>query len=206
MKRRGVYLLTNTLNGHSYVGSSNDIHRRWSQHRTVRNNTHIANAIAKYGYECFEKQILEEVPDKSISIISIEQHWLDKTKADGGAQYNICLLVVNNRTGIAHSETTKKKIGSASRGRKHSPESRRRMSETSMGRIISNDTKRKMSNSQMGHIVTEAVRDKIRVGHIGKAVSEATRKKMSIAHIGHTHTDATRQKMTDSWDLRRKKI
>lgn len=31
--KMGIYLITNTINGHKYVGQSNNIYRRWKEHR-----------------------------------------------------------------------------------------------------------------------------------------------------------------------------
>jgi len=60
----GIYRITNTVNGKSYVGQSVDVKSRISHHRSeLRNNRHensyLQNAWNKYGEENFTFEILE---------------------------------------------------------------------------------------------------------------------------------------------------
>lgn len=64
-KKCGVYKITNMVNGKFYIGSSNDILKRWVQHKTnlnakEHNNTHLQNAWNLYGGENFQFEIIEE--------------------------------------------------------------------------------------------------------------------------------------------------
>lgn len=62
----GIYKITNILNGDCYIGKSNDIKRRWQQHRTNYNNEnlkcynlHLYRAFRKYGIDNFLFEVIE---------------------------------------------------------------------------------------------------------------------------------------------------
>lgn len=65
----GVYKILNEANGKIYIGSSNNIYNRWSQHKKALNdqshgNLHLQNAWNKYGGQNFKFEIIEEcLPD-----------------------------------------------------------------------------------------------------------------------------------------------
>lgn len=76
----GVYLITNKINGKQYVGASNNVPDRISQHfgsvvqRKYPHRT-MYKDIKKYGRDEFDVQILEEVSEDEK--LSREQHWYD---------------------------------------------------------------------------------------------------------------------------------
>lgn len=58
----GIYKITNKINGHSYIGQSVDIERRWRQHINFpkENSKYpLYQAFVKYGIENFSFEILE---------------------------------------------------------------------------------------------------------------------------------------------------
>lgn len=63
----GIYKITNTINGKSYIGQSKDIHKRWK--REINDSTNINSnsynyplmkAFRKYGIDNFNFDIIEE--------------------------------------------------------------------------------------------------------------------------------------------------
>ena len=63
----GIYKIQNLLNNKVYVGQSNDILRRWRDHKNNafnsndhNYNTHLYRSIRKYGLQNFSFEILEE--------------------------------------------------------------------------------------------------------------------------------------------------
>lgn len=75
----GIYGLRNKVNGKWYVGQSKDIHNRW--HKAYENldcssQPKIYNALLKYGYEQFEKIILEEFDGENWVIDYREMYWI----------------------------------------------------------------------------------------------------------------------------------
>lgn len=55
----GIYKITKKQNGKSYIGQSNDIERRFSEHK-YRRETPIEKAIQKYGSDAFAFEVIEE--------------------------------------------------------------------------------------------------------------------------------------------------
>lgn len=84
----GVYIITNSINGKRYIGSSNNIRKRLWKHRSLlrhdkHENPHLQNAWNKYGEDNFVYSILEEC-DVSI-LLEREQYYIDILKPE----YNI---------------------------------------------------------------------------------------------------------------------
>lgn len=83
MKISGVYKITNTATGDFYIGSSNNIKRRWASHKwTSTWNEHPNNPMyldmKKYGVDKFELQILAEVEIDSLK--EKEQQFIELLK------------------------------------------------------------------------------------------------------------------------------
>jgi group I intron endonuclease len=99
----GIYLITNTHNGKSYVGQSSDITRRWKQHTQSLPAeppvSLIQCAFYKYGlrqqvsqpgeYQGFVFEILEECRREDLN--ERELHWIGKLEP----QYNVALSPAN---------------------------------------------------------------------------------------------------------------
>lgn len=109
LKNCGIYIIQNLVNGNIYVGSSSNIKRRFSQHKsTLRHNTHknkhLQNAWNKYGEENFEFVVIEHhsYPEK---ILGRENKCIRLYKPE----YNN--IRVNSEGRFVHSEETKRKIG-----------------------------------------------------------------------------------------------
>ena len=58
----GIYKITNQLTRESYIGQSNNIERRWSEHRKKMKilNTQLYQAMRLYGIQNFSFEVLEE--------------------------------------------------------------------------------------------------------------------------------------------------
>lgn len=70
----GIYKITNNINGKIYIGQSNNIQRRFSEHQTKGSASRIPVdiAIQKYGKENFSFEILEECPVEELNIKETE--------------------------------------------------------------------------------------------------------------------------------------
>ena len=78
----GIYCITNSVNGKSYIGKSNDIDRRRTQHfSALGNNEHdneeMQKDYNKYGNDCFEFSVLETVEDE-YKLDYIEDYYIKK--------------------------------------------------------------------------------------------------------------------------------
>ena len=82
-KISGVYKITNTITNDFYIGSSNDIKRRWAEHKKPstwkrRSNNHLYHDMQKYGLNNFAFEILEVVEEDSLK--EAEQKFIETLK------------------------------------------------------------------------------------------------------------------------------
>lgn len=81
----GIYKITKKSNGKSYIGQSNDIERRFDEHKYKRDLA-IDQAIQKYGASAFDFQVLEEC---SLSELDArETYWIAHYNTYKGFGYN----------------------------------------------------------------------------------------------------------------------
>jgi len=105
----GIYKIANKITGDFYIGSTNNITRRFGEHKThLKNNKHpniiLQRACNKYGLETMHFQPVELVKDIN-NLTTREQYYLDTLDP----KYNI-RRVANNNLGMKHSGKTKEKI------------------------------------------------------------------------------------------------
>lgn len=169
----GIYLITNTINGHRYVGSSADVDMRWSQHKwnagkNKHINPHFQHAWNKYGQQAFAFEVLEIVPDPA-DLVTIEQYYLDWLEPE----YNIC------------------PVAGSCLGRACSKQHRARISASHKGKVLSEEHKTKISASHQGKPLSQSHRDHIGAAHLGRHLSEETRAKLRAANMGKCPSEAT---------------
>ena len=83
MKISGVYKITNTITGDFYIGSSNDVKRRWANHKCPSSLNKCPNNpmyldMRKYGVDNFVFEILAEVEEDSLK--EKEQQFIETLK------------------------------------------------------------------------------------------------------------------------------
>ena len=96
MKDKFIYIYTNKINGHQYVGQTNNLQKRFNGHKSdsYNKNSHsynypLHNAIRKYGIENFTFEVIESNLTQE-EANEREQYWIEKKKShisQGG--YNI---------------------------------------------------------------------------------------------------------------------
>ena len=79
MKISGVYKITNKITGDFYIGSSKNIERRWSTHKSptrwkLRSGMKLYQAFIKYGLNNFTFDISEETTD----LDNVEQYYIEQ--------------------------------------------------------------------------------------------------------------------------------
>jgi group I intron endonuclease len=132
----GVYVITCTGNGTSYVGSSVDLQKRWREHqrkleRGGHENPILQRAWSKYGPGAFRFDILERARPEHL--LAVEQSFLDFYFRRPGC-VNIAVIAGAPMRGRRHSENARQ----AMRHPK-SDATRRRMSATRKRLLVSGD-------------------------------------------------------------------
>lgn len=123
----GIYSIRLRRSNTAYIGSSQDISVRWSQHKAaLRKGTHtspyLQNSWSKYGEDNFIFTILEKCPKDLL--IEREQYWMDQTKD----KFN-CAPAAGSRRGVPQPPEAVEKIRVANLGRKCTEEQKQRMSD-----------------------------------------------------------------------------
>lgn len=155
-KISGIYKITNKINGKCYIGQSNDIKRRWKEHRSKyswKTNHVIYRAFKKYGFENFTFEIVEEceielLSEKEIYYISKFNTYNDGYNETAGGE---------GISGFNHSEETKRKLSEKLSGEKH----------PNYGKPMSEDQKKLRSDIFKGRVFSEETIDKMREAKIG---------------------------------------
>ncbi len=97
---QGIYRILNLVTEKWYVGSAQNIGKRWATHRkSLRNNNnspYLQNAFNKYGAKHFILEMLEEVKGSRKDIFDREQEYLDKWMPTGQL-YNVSSIAGGGR-------------------------------------------------------------------------------------------------------------
>ena len=173
----GVYCIVNKVNGWKYIGSSDNVIRRWNNHvsklnRNEHHNRHLQRAWNKYGVDSFTFGMLE--------VCDIDElHEREQWNLDNWPDlYNIAPHPTAPMKGRRHTPESRRKISKSLRGNtytlgyKHSKETRRKMSLARKGRPQSGGVKKH----------TEEAKRKISAAGRGREVSNETRQKISKAN------------------------
>jgi group I intron endonuclease len=162
-----LYKITNLLNGKCYIGQTNNIARRFSQHKCSKTTSLIHKAIEKYGKENFEWRIICECSEQSL-LNKAEQVFIDYygginskknyNAKDGGYRGTLC-------------EESRKKIGNSNKGKKRTIEVKNKLSEMRRGRILNKDISGD-KNPMFGKHHSDETKQKIRKALKGKYVGD----------------------------------
>ena len=181
----GVYMIKCLINGKVYIGKSNDVKRRWREHKSrLKRNNHENEKLQydwnEYGEDNFEFKLIENYDNEEFGI-ELEKKYINEYKSyDLNFGYNMTLGKGENGGEIL-TEETKKKL----KGRELSEEHKKKISESNIG-----------NKNALGYKHTEEAKKKISESHKGKQPTEETRKKMSEAQKGKVASEETRKKIS----------
>lgn len=139
MSKYLIYMATNTVNGMSYIGFTDDFDRRKNEHlRKSKNQLYdFHKALSEFGVDVFEWEILEEGIDrKNINHKEIEYIYLHGTYNNG---YN---MTVGGEGSAVMTDDGRRRISEANKG-----------NEYCVGRKISYETRKKMSDANRNRYV-----------------------------------------------------
>jgi hypothetical protein len=138
---QAIYQIQNKINNKIYIGSTNNINKRWNNHKSklnnkIHENSYLQAAWDKYGEENFEFSIIEQVNDQNR--IEKEIFYLQETKSyerDIGYNFDKNPTDKSGKNnpfyGKQHSKETKDKIKLIANNR--SDELKNKMGEKNRG-------------------------------------------------------------------------
>ena len=206
-----IYKITNLANGKIYIGkhSTDNLNDSYMGSGKI-----IKNAIAKYGKNAFKKDIIA-FTDNEDSLNFLERFYIKKYKSqDSSIGYNLT-DGGEGTTGFHPSETSRRKMSIAAKGKHLSYETKCKISEANKGKHCTEETRAKMSAKAKGnkymlgrHHSDEARKkmSKTRKGkpawNKGVTITDEQKKKISDAHKGKKLSEETCKKMSISKKLR----
>lgn len=151
--KSGIYMFKNLITGQVYIGSAQDISKRYSEYSRISSlkissYMYISRALLKHGHENFSFSILEYCDKKDL--MDWEGYYLNILFDADLPRYNISKDPTAPMAGRTHSPESQKKISDATAGRTHSDETRKQMSDARTGKQHSDETRKKMSAAKLG--------------------------------------------------------
>lgn len=144
-----IYKITNKINGKSYIGKTNNIIRRWKEHRYGHGGTAIlSKAFAKYGLDNFEFSIINEQKYETVEELNKRLPELE-----------VYYIGIYNTFKNGYNATIG---GDGISFYKHSKETIERIRESNKGKVIPEERLKKMRVAMLGKHHTTETKEKIR--------------------------------------------
>ena len=183
-RNSGIYTITNLINNKIYVGFCTNLFERYKNHKyelfgNRHKNSHLQNAVNKYKIENFLFEILEECDE--IYLASQENYWCNLLNVHNRKYgYNIQPTHPNNIK--KHSEETKLKIRTNTKGIKKSEETKKRMSEGMKGKPKSLDHRKNLSLARTSMKISKTTAEALKLSNTGRIHSKEEKIKRANAN------------------------
>jgi len=148
-----IYYIKNLVNKKIYIGKTiqSNPNKRWIRHKSelksnIHSNKHLQRSFNKYGINCFEFKIMEEIENNFELLNEREIYWINFYNANN-EQYGY------NKTsggdgGSSWSEERKRNFSLKTKGRIKTEEEKIKLSKSLMGRVSPNKGKKLPPRSQ----------------------------------------------------------
>lgn len=181
----GVYVILCSCSKSAYIGESNHLAQRKSQHLSPNRphgNINLRADIAAYGLHSFDFRVLERIRGKQARLAS-EKKWFDHYTNLGYTMYN--LKAGGRKAGMFLAPSVRANLAAALQGSKHSDDTKQKIGDSLRGKKRKRSAVAKTAKAHRGKTVSPTTRSKISNANKGKVLSASTRKKMSDAKKGN---------------------
>ena len=157
----GCYVIINKINNKCYIGSTINLHRRLTEHKTrlkgnYHSNKHLQSSWNKYGADNFEFNIMIRMENKDLLIF--EENYIKIFNPEYNKTNQPTSSIIHNpiekteKVDKRSSEEFRRKISLALIGRKQSKESIAKMLKTKSERIyvFTDEMRKRLSDSRKG--------------------------------------------------------
>lgn len=216
----GIYKITNTVNGHCYIGSAVDIQGRWSSHisklnKNKHHSRYLQRAWLKYGADAFSFSVIEYC--FPLALIFREQHFINTLKPE----YNM-LPIAGSSLGMKFTPESRAKMSLAAKA-SMTPERLAKMSEATKKqkrRLGYKHTDKARAHMSAARKTSQPPEHLARMRELAKKpearakIAEANKKriwtaesraKISVAHKGKKESPETIAKLLLVWAKRKAK-
>ena len=147
--KAGIYLFTNLTNGKRYIGSSDNLKRRFLQYLSnyyllTHKSMPICLGLLKHGYSNFSLAILEYC--KISDLLIREKHHCNLLQPE----YNIALDPGAPFLGRKHTEESRQRMSDAKKGENNPMHGKTGEASPLFGKKLSDETKKKISGALAG--------------------------------------------------------
>lgn len=193
----GIYGLFCRPSGKWYVGQSLDVHSRWRKYKRCACKTQLKlyNALKKYGYDSFDKTVIETCENIDWLLDYREMYWIrhldsmnngyNLTQGGGGCRGRV----------VGDREKALKRL--KLKGRKRTSAEIDAIRAGTLRAMQRSDVITKLK-TQVRPPLSDEHRVKIRLSSLGRKHTSESRKRMSIVQTGHPCSAETKRKISET--------